>query len=82
MKTDEVENFNTENVVFRGSGSGLIVSNYSKKGQKRSHKLKPEQIDGDITMSDYSVPGKSGVTRSSQEIAGQSSRCTQQTIYD
>jgi hypothetical protein len=82
MKTDEVENFNTDNVVFRGSGSGLIVSNYSKASQKRSHKLKPEQIDGDITVSDYSVPGKSGVTRSSQETTGQSSRYTQQTIYD
>lgn len=82
MKTDEVENFNTDNVVFRGSGSGLIVSNYSKTSQKRSHKLKPEQIDGDITVSDYSVPGKPGVTRSSEETTGQSSRNKQQTIYD
>lgn len=82
MKTHEVESFNADNVVFRGSGSGLIVSGYAKTSQKRSHKLKPEQVDGDITVSDYSVPGKSGVTRSSQETTGQSSRNTPQTIYD
>lgn len=82
MKIDEVENFNTANVVFRGSGSGLFTTNYSKVGQKRSHKLKPGQIDGDITVNVHSGSGKSDESLSLQAPAVRNSRYKLQMIYD
>ena len=50
MKADDVDYVN----VFKGSGSGLFTTSYKEAGRKRNLKLRPEQIDGDITVSDYS----------------------------
>jgi len=82
MKNDDVEKFNTANVVFRGSGSGIFTTNYSKVGQIRSLKLKPEQIDGDITVNVRSGLGKSGESLSLQDQAARNSRYKLQMICD
>ena len=82
MKNDEVEKFYTANVVFRGSGSGIFTTNYSKVGQIRSLKLKPEQIDGDITVNVRSGLGKSGESLSLQDQAARNSRYKLQMICD
>jgi len=82
MNIDDVEQSNTTNVVFRGSGSGIFTTNYSKNGQKRSHRLKPEQIDGDITVNPRSGSGKSDESLSLQDPVAQNSRYKLQMIYD
>lgn len=82
MKTDEVESFSSNNVVFRGSGSGIITPDYSGTGLKRSRKLRPEPVDGDITVSDFSDRQRSTESLSSPDQVVPTGRYTQQTISD
>lgn len=82
MRIDEVEKFKMANVVFRGSGSGIITTNYSKVGQKISQRLKPEQIDGEIAVNVCPGYGRSDELFSLHDPSVQNSRCKLQMIYD
>ena len=75
--TNEVDDVNTTNNVFKGSGSGLFTTIYKRPGQKRNLSMRPEQVDGDITVSDYS-----GTPVSQRTPSLQRSPDTLQTIYD
>lgn len=63
--------------VFKGSGSGLFTTNYRGSQQSAKFKLKPEQVDGDLIVSDGSLksgsPATPGVRYSPDKL---------QTIYD
>lgn len=76
MKTG-VNKAGATNNVFKGSGAGIFTTTYRSAARKRSLKLKPEQIDGDITVSDYS---KKPVSQ--QTLSSKYSPDTLQTIYD
>lgn len=77
MKIEVVKVLNSTNNVFKGSGAGVFTTVYKNQVQKRNKKLKPEQIDGDIT--DSGIYGKAA---SQQTPSLQNSPDILQTICD
>lgn len=67
----------TTNNVFKGSGTGIFTTTYRSTTGKRSLRIRPEQVDGDITVSDYS-----GKSVSQQTLSSKHSPYKLQTIYD